>query len=148
MIRFTDNTLREGDGNFGLIKEIMEREGPSSWMLRTTATVIIGIESEYILHLWSDGRVVIMGTNRPISLDLPDDDIRHLSEWCKNSGWRRLEVYRSMIEDPTGFNFWMRMFIAGLIYNDEIDARESQEMERMEDAHKREQTQEEEEQWL
>lgn len=145
MITFDDNTVREGHGNFKLIDELMRKEGPPKWMLRTFATVhTTAVESDNLLHLWSDKRAVLMDTSHPLAWEAPDDDIRRLNEWCRNNGWGTLEIHRSLLEDPKGFEFWMRLYVAGLVTSEELHEAEAKEMERMEAAYNQEREEEKE----
>ncbi len=139
MIVFDDITVREGSGSFQLIDDIMRKEGPPKWMLRTSATVhTSSVESDNLLHLWSDKRAVLMDTSHPLAWEVPDDDLRQLNEWCKNNGWGTLEIHRSLLEDPKGFEFWMRLYLAGLVASEELCEAEAKGMERMEEAYKKE----------
>ncbi len=144
MIEFSDITLRESFGNFLVTKEIMESEGPPSWMLETEASVVTpSISSQYTLHLWQDGIVCIMGTNRPLTVEVPDDDLRLLKEWCTSNGWKSLTVHKYSLEDPQHFDFWMRMYYAGIVNSEVLEKHDNQEMSRMKEAYERELEEEE-----
>jgi hypothetical protein len=51
----------------------------------------------------------------PLTLDVPDDDLRGLKEWCVERGWSHLTVPNSSLESQAGFDFWYRMYNAGII---------------------------------
>lgn len=135
MINFSDITLVESEGQYELTKDIM---GDGSWMIRSTATVITPtIAGSFLLHLWDDGNVYIMETDHPLfwvthdGLSVSDDDIRELSEWRKAKGWANLLVFRNLLLDPRGFEFWLREYRAGLVDSIELKKHDAAEMERL-----------------
>jgi len=132
MIEFSDLTVREGHGNFGLIKELM---GHGSWMLRTQATVCAPkVTSDYLIHLWDTGTAVIKATSRPMNVQIPDDDVRGLSEYLKNHGWEHVEVDHLLLEEPQGFAFWLRMYQTGIVESNVLKQHDENEMKRMQAA--------------
>ncbi|GAH14925.1 unnamed protein product [marine sediment metagenome] len=137
IIYFSDPTVVEGQGNYHLIRKIMSEEGPSKWMLRTAATVITeAVTSNFILHLWHDGRAVIIDVDHIMLSEIPDDDFRRLNEWCQNGDWK-LIVDKTLLEDRQNFEFWMRLYRASIIYSDVLQKKEEDEMKRMQDAYNR-----------
>lgn len=145
MISFTDITLVESRGNYLHTKEIMENEGPSLWMLETSASIVTeSIASSFVLHLWSDRRVYIMATSHPLTMDAPDSDLRALKDWCELNGWHKPIVHNDLIESPKEFEFWLRMFYIGLVFSEILDKHEKDEMQRMDEAYQREQLEDEE----
>ncbi len=146
MITFTDITLNQSGGNFLYTKEIMEREGPSKWMLSTVASIVTpSIASSFMLHLWNTGELYIMSTSHPISMEAPDDDLRFLKEWCELNGWKTPIVHKDHLESQKEFEFWLRIYYIGLVYSEVLDKHERGEMDRMNDAYQREQFEDENE---
>ena len=144
-IKFSDLVVIEGEGNYRRIKEIMESEGPSTWMLKTDTTVITNIiASNFVLHLWYDGKAVIMSTDHPAIEDTPDDDFRRLSEWSMNNGWW-LTVDDLLVSDRQSNDFWMRLYRAAIIKSDVLQKKEDDEISRMQAAYDRDQNEDEEE---
>src|SRR3990167_4706444 len=87
----------------------------------------------YMLHFWSDGSVYIIRTEHPPRMEIPDDDIRELHQWCVLNGWR-LMLHNNLIDDPKSFEFWMNVYRSGLIDSKELSKYESDEMERFQKA--------------
>lgn len=139
MIYFTDRTINECEGHYVTITSLMrDEEGVFSWMLKSLATVSsmdllggISIACNYALHFYSNGDVYVMSTDHPQILDVPDDDLRELKKWSIDHGWKRLCVNKLLLEDPIGFQFWLRMYISGLIYSDILEKHEASEMSRL-----------------
>src|SRR3990167_3138570 len=108
-----------------------DEENLFTWMLRSVATVasrdMLGRESivcDFMLHFWDNGDVYIMSTNHPVLGDTPEDDVRDLKKWCDDHGWKRLCVNPLLLQDPTSWQFWMRMFISSLVYSKELAGHE------------------------
>ena len=145
MIDFSDRTIRQAFGNYAMVKQIMESEGPSKWMIETTAVVASKfVVSENLLHLWDNGEVHLIGTSHPMTTDVPDDDLRELSEWCEKNGWKKLMIDDDSLQNPQQFNFWQRAYYAGIISSTYLTEYENRATERMKEAFEREQEQEQE----
>lgn len=128
MVEFQDLLIQQTNGQFKLIKDEM---GNNSWMLRSWAVVFANtIAARYLLHLWHDGQVVIIQTEHPPSSNIPDDDIRELKKWCDNNGWSKLCVHNDMINDMDVFEFWFRLYRAGIVYNSKFAKVEEEELKR------------------
>lgn len=148
MIEFTDMTLCESHGYYKETKKLMEEDGPiSEWMLHSSAFVTAPMSAfSYILHFWKDGRVVIHETDRPMRVDSLDEDLRELSQWCRDAGWKELSVSdRLLITDRQAYEFWRRAFIAGLIVSEKLQQHEEEEMKRLSQAYLIEKEREEDE---
>ena len=132
MINFSDKTILEGQGNFRIVRDIMESEGPSTWMLRSSATVDSPeMSADYVLHFWHDGKVVIVETNRPISPDVPSDDLRELSLWCRRRGWQGLQVHDRLIQERKEIDFWIRLYYSGTVTSPVLQKYDDDDMKRM-----------------
>jgi len=140
MIEIADITLREAKGNFADTSKLMDEDVPGlDWMLRSQVFVVNQLAAaNYVLHFWKNGRVVISGTDRPMKLESSDEDLRELSEWCRNSGWKELSVDERLLADRHHYEFWHRAFIAGMIASDILDKHEKEEIERLSNAQIRE----------
>ena len=139
MIELSDLTLRDPNakGSYPLTCQLMATDGAgSTWMLRTEAVVSTPIvTARFLLHFWADGRVVIMDTEHPPIIDVPDDDIRQLNEWCLQNSWKQLSVQDSLLGDPRSFDFWMRLYRAGIVNSPLLVAHETEETERFQKAY-------------
>jgi len=146
MIEFADRTLRQSRGYYDETKKLMEEDGNlSEWMLRTSAFVSGPLASAtYTLHFWKNGRVTIYETDRPMQMDLVDEDLRELSQWCQRAGWKELGVNDRLLIDRHAYEFWRRSFIAGLIVSEKLQHHEEEEMERLSKAYIKEKGKEEE----
>lgn len=131
MITFSDKTMIEGSGNYRLIRDIMNQEGPSVWMIRSSVTVNTPIiSSDSVVHIWHDGKIDIMETSHPFISDVPDDDLRELNKWCRQHGWK-LSVNNRLISDRKELEFWLRMYYAGIVNSDMLKKHDEDEMNRM-----------------
>ena len=130
---FSDMTINEGFGDYVAVGCLMDKDvGGRDWMLSTNATVSCNdVTMNYLLHFWKNGQVYIMKTDRPISLNVPDDDLRYLSKWCVSHGWGQMIADKNLLRDPIGFDFWLRMYQAGIAYSEELEKRDSDEMKRL-----------------
>lgn len=139
MIEFSDLTLRDrqAKGNYDATVQLMKLDGAGrTWMLRTEAIITLpSVAFRFLLHFWSDGNVTIIETDHPPIIDVPDDDIRYLSEWCIQNGWKQLAVQDGLLNDPRGFDFWMRLYRAGIITNSLLRTHEAEETERFQKAY-------------
>lgn len=132
MLYFSDATINETGGNYQQICHLMLKDGSDKWMLSSSVTVANAIiSSNFMLHLWNDGIVYIMKTDRPMQMNTPDDDLRELNTWCKDNGWTKLTLAKELTEDPAGLFFWMRTYRSGLVESDELKLMDDEEMERL-----------------
>lgn len=135
MIEFSDNTLRESD-EYARVRELMsDVDGVNlQWMLKSDVLVDTElVMARYVIHFWWDGRAVIMETDHPPIMEVPEDDILALRDWSKQKGWN-LCLHKDLLDDPTAFNFWLRLFRAGVIHSDVLDEHEKEEIERFKQA--------------
>lgn len=139
MIKFTDRTIHECHGDYRTVLSVMrDEDGSFEWMLDSIATVTshdilgrVSVVSNFTLHFWFSGDVIIMNTTHPLILEVPDDDVRELSKWCRDCGWKRLCIHPLQIESREGFDFWMRMYSAGLVHSDQLEQYEAGEISRL-----------------
>lgn len=144
MIEFSDRTLIEAKGSYEEVSKLMQTDGGIKWMLRSETVVDTPlVMARYLLHFWWDGRVVIMETDHPPVMEVPENDILALRDWCKENGWK-LQIHKDLIAAPTGFNFWLRLFRAGVVHSELLAVHEKDEIERFEKAFSRLQEEEEE----
>ncbi len=138
MIRFSDITLNESEGDYDRTNEIMIKDGSTKWMLKTNATVLaydsqgqMTISCSYVLHFWYTKEVYIIGTDHPLNLAAPDDDIMDLSVWCEKHGWNIPHIHDSLIADPQGLTFWMRIYRMNLVQSVGLKKHDDEEMSRL-----------------
>lgn len=133
MIELTDSTIREANGDFKEVSRLMKQDSwAEDWMLRSDVFIATPfIASKFILHFWKNGNVVIWDTDRPVRMDISDEDLRELVNWCKVNGWKELQVDDRLIGDRVAIEYWNRAFIAGLIHSETLKKREEDEMERL-----------------
>lgn len=130
MIKYSDVTLNECIGDFLCVSQKMG--DIPVWMLKSRmSTITNGMGFNYTIHFWNTGRAVIMQTDRPLGLEVPDDDLHELSQWCKSRGWVGLYVSDRLLSDPQEHDFWFRMFRSGVINSDMLKQKEEDEMHRM-----------------
>jgi len=133
MIELTDATIREANGDFNEVVRIMKEDSfAEDWMLRSDAFITTPfIASKFVLHFWKNGDVVIWDTDRPVRMDISDDDLRELVKWCKINGWKELQIDDRLIGDRVSLEYWNRSFIAGLVHSETLKKREDDEMARL-----------------
>ncbi len=131
MIRFSDLTIIEADGDF---KEVCKLMAAPRWMIETSATIecVDGNVSSFMLHMWHDGLVSVFETNRPFDNVYPDTDFIELKEWMSKNGWSRLTVDGRLLVNPRHYKFWKFKYDIGVIESDTIDQREAEEKARLE----------------
>lgn len=138
MIYFSDNTINETNGDYKTVLALIRQESNvNDWMLKSEATVVaVGLMDEpsavtnFILHFWSNGDVCIMRSDHHLNASA-DADVRELQNWCLNNGWKKLRIDDNLVEDPQGFDFWMRMYISGLIDSDVLRKHEQDDIARL-----------------
>jgi len=126
MVEFTDITLRETDGHYDQVCELMKQDGAGqSWMLQSRVVVNTNtIAGMFIINFWHDGRVIIDELLRPSSLDLPNDDIGELKTWADEHGWEQPEPAKKLLDSPRMFDFWERQYQSGFIKCSTIEEKE------------------------
>lgn len=133
MVEFEDLTLREAEGQYDKVVQIMKNDGAgATWMLRSKTFVqtpyITGI---FVLNFWHDGKVMVDEMYRPISNEAPNDDISELSTYVKDNGWKPLEPTNKMMENPRLSDFWRKQYQSGLIVSEILEQREADIVERL-----------------
>src|SRR3990167_8397244 len=125
--------MREANGVYANVVELMKKDGaPETWMLRTAIFLDIGImPGTLIINCWSDGRIIKDEVMRPLSTDIPSDDILALKDWAEERGWKQPQPSKTQLDSPRGFEFWQRQYQAGLISCTEIEERELDFMRRL-----------------
>jgi hypothetical protein len=132
LIYFDDFTINEAEGEFAEVNRLMHEDGVKQWMLRSEATIVTReLSSHYLLHFWDNGEVHIVNTTRPPHFGLPDGDIHELNQWKEEHGWNKLVLSNKLIEDPQSFQFWKQKFQMGLIFSEELQLHDEQDMDRM-----------------
>lgn len=126
MIEFSDQTIIECQGSFNCVSEKMY---PETWMIESKCLIKCDfVVAYYILHLWSDGKVVIIETEHPPVTDVSDDDLRELRQWCSSNGWQDLFIHSNLLQDARHFEFWLRMYRSGIVNNDMLKKHDEEEM--------------------
>jgi hypothetical protein len=113
-IQFNDQTLIETEGEYprivSLMKEESERSGVlsrnSEWMIRSRAQItnMFGI-SVMTCHFYSNGKVYIseyLTSNK----DIHTTDVRCLTYWCSEKGWKVPEPLPVVVDG--WIDFWKK----------------------------------------
>lgn len=131
MIEVNDVTLIEANGNREKVAELMGKEVPGEWMLKTTAFVTTEIvSSSYILHFWKNGKVIIFDVDNTQRIE-PSDDLRELSTWVKANGWLELGVHDRLLQNRATLDYWNKAFISGLVTSEVLYEQEQAEFKRL-----------------
>lgn len=124
-------TMVEFKGVFVDVFAAMAQENQDKWMLSSNVTATTNdITSSFLIHLWHDGNIYIMSTDHPLVAEVPDSDIRELSEWFLEHGWNKPRIHDHLLDDPRGFDFWMRLYRAGIVESLLLQQYEDEEMDR------------------
>ena len=105
-VQFNDLTMLEANGRFDKVCEIMSSdiaktgaEGKKKdWMIRSTVTIMspfgyVGM----ICHFYNTGKVYI-AEYYPSTRDLHNQDIRFLTYWANEYGWKTPEPLPSVVD--------------------------------------------------
>jgi len=140
MVEVSDITLIECENNYDNVKKVMLKESNGNWMIKTKVNIVTQfIASEGTLHLWNDGKVVIVATNHPVSVGVPDQDLKELSEWCRQNKWSGLHIHDNLLLDRRARDYWKNIYLAGVIQSGILKELEEGEMDRLSKAYMKEQ---------
>ncbi len=139
-ITFTDVTMAEADGNYKIVKRLMEEAPPirvltskgstssfvvsnlpaqSGWTIHTRLTILSPLgEGHMTLNLNHDGKIYIvdyMGNTSTIY----NPDIRCLCTWAQQAGWQIPEPTESLIKDAP--IFWKQMWDTTIVDSEYLD---------------------------
>jgi len=144
MIEFEDLTLREANGNYHKVVELMKEDGAGkTWMLSSKVFVHAeGMTVPFIINFWHDGKIIIDDMLRPASLEIPNYDIAELRKWSEDEGWQMPEPANKILDDPRMFAFWERQFQSGLVACSLLEKRENDLLDKIIEAEKRDQNDE------
>lgn len=120
---FTDITILEANGIYERVKEIMAGDVAKEWMLETYAFITSEFgESEFLLHLYYDGRIYIMSFVSSAGNDAYyNPDVRFLSFWAQESGWKIPQPFPELVKD--NMDFWKHFWETGIIDSEFLDQR-------------------------
>lgn len=128
-IQFTDLTLLEANGRFDKVCQIMKKESEErgsigkdyEWMIRSKLTVLSPFGfCMLICHFYNNGKVYI-SEYIPSTKDIHNTDIRCLTYWCNEYGWKTPEPLPTVIESWLGF--WKKEWETYIIDSDYLDKR-------------------------
>lgn len=129
-ISFTDRTLLETNGEYDLVKQLMEKpqkivgriyaDIPSKqWVIKSRMTIQHSLGfAAMVCDFYHDGRVIISDYITSVK-DVHTPDVRCLSFWAQQSGWRVPEPKPSMIEEWA--DFWRRQWETYIVNSDYLD---------------------------
>jgi hypothetical protein len=133
-ISFTDNTILEADGHYAKVCEIMKRETSTDWMLRSQCQIFSPYGGAVlIVNLYKNGKVYI-AEYMPMIRDLRNMDIRFLTHWCAEHGWKTPEPLNPLIDSWK--DFWKKQWETFIVDSEYLDnkfgKREDYEMTKIE----------------
>jgi len=120
-IDFSDITLLEANGFYDRVQEIMADDIAKEWMLESEVTVASSFgESSFLLHLYHDGSVYIMSfTSSPGNDAYYNPDIRFISSWAQQSGWKVPQPFSDLVKD--NMDFWKHFWETRIVDSDYLD---------------------------
>mgnify|MGYP003420412788 FL=1 len=126
-IQFTDITLLESNGEYEAVCKIMEKEAERTgsigkskdWMIRSKLTILSPFGfSMMVCHFYNNGKVYI-ADYMPSSKDIHSTDVRCLTYWCNNFGWKTPEPLLTVIDSwPV---FWKKEWETYIIDSEYFD---------------------------
>ena len=121
-IEFTDLTLVEADGNFEEVNKIMLKEPPfnDKWVIRSFATIssMSGVGSMEI-QCHGNGDIYIIDYSPSIGDLFYNPDIRVLSMWCQENGWKIPQPHYDLVKNNK--DFWKHFYDTLVIDSDYLD---------------------------
>jgi len=120
-IDFGDITMLEANGSYEGVREIMAGDIAEEWMLESTVTINSDFgESSFILHLYYDGRIYITSfVSSPGNDAYYNPDIRFLSFWAQESGWKVPQPLPDIIRE--NMDFWRHFWETRILDSDYLD---------------------------
>lgn len=128
-IQFTDITLLEANGAYEDVCAIIERENIKTgvhsakieWMLRSTVSIMSMFGyCQFICHFYNDGKVMV-ADYFPSSKDIHNTDLRCLTFWCNEFGWKTPEPLPSVVQ--TWLPFWKKEWETHIVNSEYLDKR-------------------------
>lgn len=113
-LQFTDLTILQANGEYSEVCKIMKDETIKSkivskknnWMLRSRVIILSPFGSAVLLcHFYDNGKVYI-ADYLPSMKDIHTTDIRYLTHWCNEKGWKIPEPLQSIIQSWP--DFWRK----------------------------------------
>lgn len=129
-INFTDITLLEANGQYESVKNIMEKPQkivgkmyasiPSKyWVIKSTISIRHQLgATAFMCDFYHDGKLVVLNYG-PSVKDIYSPDMRCLSYWAQESGWKVPEPKPSMAEE--WIDFWRRQWETYIVNSDYFD---------------------------
>lgn len=113
-IQFTDTTILQADGEYAEVCKIMESEtkGANSlqkdekWMVRSKIVILSPFGSATMTcHFYHNGKVYIV-QYATTSKDIHTTDVRCLTHWCNEKGWKVPEPMSFVVD--SWLEFWRK----------------------------------------
>jgi len=123
-IDFGDITLLEANGLYKEVQKIMSDDFAKEWMLESEVSITSSFgESSFLLHLYYDGSIYIMSFNSSPGNDAYyNPDIRFLSFWAQESGWKVPQPFPDLVRESTDFwkHFWETRIVDSEYLDDKV----------------------------
>jgi len=128
-IQFSDLTLLEANGHFADVCKIMSDvanktgafNNKGDWMIRSKVTILSPFGFAFLIcHFYNNGKVYI-SEYMPSNKDLHNPDIRCLTYWCNEFGWKTPEPLPGVVE--SWLEFWKAEWDTHIIDSAYLDKR-------------------------
>lgn len=123
-LSFDDPTMVETEGVFSEVKPLIEGEFPypEVWTIKTRLSILspFGM-GEMILNCKNDGSVYVIGYYPSHPDKYANPDVRALSRWCQQAGWKVPQPAPLLVRDQ--MEFWKHMWETTLVDSEFLDER-------------------------
>lgn len=126
-INFTDITMLEANGNFSEVCQIMKKEIEESqtsskkddWMIRSKVTILSNFGyCAFNCHFYKNGKIYISDYS-PSSKDVYNVDVKCLTYWANEYGWKTPEPLSSTVE--SWLPFWKKEWETHMVDSEFLD---------------------------
>jgi hypothetical protein len=124
---FDDHTILEADGEYDRVKELMDEDLGGEWdsnggVVKTHLTIFSPFgQGQLTLDFHHDGQVYIVGFMSSNMSVIENMDVRCVSAWCQEKGWKIPQVSPILAQD--NMKFWKHWWESLIIDSDYFDNR-------------------------
>jgi len=123
VISLNEDVMIECDGLYASVCEAMKDDVAKKWMIRDEVNLKSNFgEALFILHFYYDGNVVISDFASSSNVEAyHNPDIRFISRWTQEKGWKIPKPLSSMIE--SNLDFWKHFWETHVVDSEYLDSK-------------------------